>query len=1789
MSTPSSAFRLALALVGLAGILAPAHALPTVSLTAPTAGATFGNPAQITISATATPTSGSSITKVEFYRGGTTLIATVNAPGPYTTVWNYNVNGTYSLTAKAYDSTGSRTSTARSITIAANKLPSVSISSPANNATFAAPASITINASASDTDGTIAKVEFLSGSTVLNTDTTSPFSYTWTGVPAGTYSLTAKATDNSGGVKTSTAVNVTVTTPPPPPTVSLTSPADGATFQPPANISLAATATAGSGASISKVEFYNGSTLLAPDPSPPYTYAWNAVPAGTYTLTAKATDNKGSATMSAPVTVTVAAPTPPPTVSLTLPASNVSATAPASVQLEAAASATEPATLSRVEFYAGATLLAAPTSAPWAFNWTNVPSGGYAITAKAIDSLGKSAVSAPRFVAVDGADSCATSPPLTANDSTTKLALLEGLPMAFEPNKGQAPEAVRFQVRGPGYQLFLTATESVLALRRVEREAADPASRLPKPGARAESVALRMRFVGANPNPTVAGEEPLAQRSHYLVGRDPAAWRTNVPNFARVRYEGLYRGIDQVVYGRGGQLEYDLVVAPGADPRDIRFALEGARRLAVNREGDLVLDTALGELVQRKPVAYQEVNGERRPVEARYEVARNEVSFAVGPYDRSLPLVIDPVLVYSTFVGGAANGSGANAIALSRCGEAYIAGWTYATDFPTTAGAIRRTAIAGDQMGFVAKLNQAGTALLYSTYLTGTIVDLGDGFPYAQNTEATSIAVDSGGHAFVAGITTATDFPATAGSWNPAPPYPGSQGGFAAKLNTDGTGFLYATYVPAGLEAIAADAAGNAYVAGGTGVWKIDPTGASSLYAFTVGGSGYPPNNTYDTAQAIAVDASGNAYVAGITYSNDLPVTAGAFQTARPNPTETGRATGFLAKINPGGTGLVYGTYLGTAGLTYPFAIAVDGSGHAYVTGTVSDKTGIPNFAGTFTTFNNNVNVAGSYYALMARLNAAGSGLDNVSRIGGGSCSGTTCFAANTRGTAIAVDAAGAAWIAGTTESNQVPLVKPLVSTFATAGGPDLFAAKLAPSGAALAFSTLLGGSTDAPPPANGPSAPLATGIAVDAIGSAYVTGMTTKTDFPTTAGAFQTALGATAGVSAFVSKINETKDTTTALAVSPNPTAAGAATTLTATIAGNAPTGTVTFKDGGATLGTGTVSGTGAQPVTTSLAGGTHSLTAAYGGDAHNNPSTSAAVAVNATDPVTPPLLTMTGIADGASFVAGAGGTYTGATVTLNASAAAGNALTRLTIYFGGTNVFWNVADPTAIQPWSLPALSPGMYTLYATAQDNQGHTTTTAPVRFVVNASGVTPPSAVAITAPANGATFVSPEPIALAATATAGGAAIAGVTFYAGIGAVAQANASPYTATWTGAQPGTYSLMALAMDATGGRRLSAPVTVTVGPPQPPTVAITAPGSGATYTAPATVTVTASATAAAGATISQVEFLQGATVVGTATSSPYTFAWTGVAQGAYTLTARATDSRTSQATSSPVSISVGAGAPALAIAAAPGLDGSTVNEGTVLVNGSISAPPNSGVTVNGMLATVGTDNQFSVNDVPLNAGANTITLVVTTQDGDTASQAITVNSSGAAAPFTVAIDEPDGIAPHTVTFTVSGGSTPVASVEFDVDGNGTVDVTTQGIPAAGVQATYSSARTVRPRITFKDASGSVIYTATKQAHIVDPADKYNLVKGAFSDMVNRLKAGTNSTALNLFFGHAQSTYDDIFTKLGTDLPAIANQLGTVESINFSKSSAEVVMSRMVSGTKQIFMIYLMRGADGIWRIESM
>jgi len=213
-----------------------------------------------------------------------------------------------------------------------------------------------------------------------------------------------------------------------------------------------------------------------------------------------------------------------------------------------------------------------------------------------------------------------------------------------------------------------------------------------------------------------------------------------------------------------------------------------------------------------------------------------------------------------------------------------------------------------------------------------------------------------------------------------------------------------------------------------------------------------------------------------------------------------------------------------------------------------------------------------------------------------------------------------------------------------------------------------------------------------------------------------------------------------------------------------------------------------------------------------------------------------------------------------------------------------------------------------------------------------------------------------------------------------------------------------------------------------------------------------------------------------------------------------------------------------------------------------------------------------------------------VTTQDGATASQAITVNSSGAAAPFTVSIDEPDGIAPHTVTISVTGGGTPVASVEFDVDGNGTVDLVSPGIPAAGAQATYSSAGTVRPRVTFKDAAGTVIYTTTKQVHIVDPADKYNLVKGVFTGMLGRLSAGNTTGASTALTSTAGDKYLPVFDALGTALPATAGQLGTIQRATFTNGVAEIMLVRPgANGQSTAFFVYMIKDQDGIWRIDAM
>src|SRR5438093_1112419 len=342
------------------------------------------------------------------------------------------------------------------------------------------------------------------------------------------------------------------------------------------------------------------------------------------------------------------------------------------------------------------------------------------------------------------------------------------LPLYFEANKGQTDEQVRFLARGSRSTLFLTPSEAVLVFthREVTR------------------TVLRMTFIGANPEPEVVGAEELPGKANYFMGSDPANWRTDVPTYAKVRYKNVYPGIDLIYYGNQRQLEYDFVVSPGADPRRIRLGFQGADKLEVDAQGDLVLHTATGVIRQRKPVVYQEVEGLRREIAGGYvlEGARR-VGFRVAAYDARRPLVIDPALFYSTYLGGSDFDEGLG-ITVDAAGNAYVVGVTGSIDFPTTQGAFQTTLASSNGDAFVTKLNSTGSGLVYSTYLSG------------GSDRGQAIAVDIGGNAYVTGQTFSNNFPITPGAFQTSPGPLGNGGSvFVTKLNPMGSALIYSTYL----------------------------------------------------------------------------------------------------------------------------------------------------------------------------------------------------------------------------------------------------------------------------------------------------------------------------------------------------------------------------------------------------------------------------------------------------------------------------------------------------------------------------------------------------------------------------------------------------------------------------------------------------------------------------------------------------------------------------------------------------------------------------------------------------------------------------------------------------------------------------------------------------------------------------------------------------------------------------------------------------------------------------------
>lgn len=590
------------------------------------------------------------------------------------------------------------------------------------------------------------------------------------------------------------------------------------------------------------------------------------------------------------------------------------------------------------------------------------------------------------------------------------------------------------------------------------------------------------------------GEEPLPGRSHYFLGPRAARRFRDVPNFRRAVARGVKPGVDLVFHGRDGRLEYDLVVAPGADPETIALRLDGASDL--HREGGaLVAGTASGPLRFEPPVAFQERGGARRSVASRYRLnADGTFGFDVGAYDRSAPLVIDPILVFSTYLGGAGTDS-ANAIALDVAGNVYVAGETTSLDFPVSPGAALGTN-AGASDAFVFALDPTGATRLFATYLGGA----GDDF-------ANAVAVDASGRVSLAGETTSSDFPTTPGARQTA--WGGSSDAFVAALAPGGGALVFSTYHGGSGQDRAAGVAigpgGAVTIAGRTGSTDLPVTAGAFQTAFLGGDfdafvARFQPSgaafafSTYlggvenDNAFGLALDAAGNAYVAGGTRSPDFPVTLSAYQGTNFS------TDAFLSKLNAAGNALVYSTFLGGSFVDRANGLAVDAAGRAYVVGqTVSPDFPIANaFQATFG--------GGANDAFVATIDPAASGAGSLlfsTFLGGG---------ADDRGIAVAVDPAGRAHVAGQTASASFPLLQPTQPTFG--GAPwDAFVATLAPSGASLVFSTFLGG--------GGEDRALA--VATDGSGDSWVAGRTESTSFPT-ARPYQAT--APLGMNAFVARL---------------------------------------------------------------------------------------------------------------------------------------------------------------------------------------------------------------------------------------------------------------------------------------------------------------------------------------------------------------------------------------------------------------------------------------------------------------------------------------------------------------------------------------------------------------------------------------------------------------------------------------------------------------------------------------------
>ncbi len=704
--------------------------------------------------------------------------------------------------------------------------------------------------------------------------------------------------------------------------------------------------------------------------------------------------------------------------------------------------------------------------------------------------------------------------------STPPGQLLSSLPLRFEENRSDfGAHDVTYVAHGGSFNLILRPTESWL---------------------QTPVGSLRMALRGANSGARMEALDRLPGAVNYFLGNKN--WKTGVTGYGRIRSSHVYAGIDLVFHGEGGRLEYDFIVAPHADPNSIRLEFSGEQGLRVDAAGDLIIGTGPGQICWKRPEIYQDIDARRIPVAGSFVVSKNEARFHVAAYDRNHQLVIDPALSYSTFLGGNRN-EGVRGIAVDGSGNVYVVGNTTTMNLPTTPGVVQPN-FAGETSSYMkgdamlAKFSPTG-ALVYLTYLGGTADDT-----------ASAVAVDAAGNAYITGCTTSTDFP-TAGT--PFQPHFAGSGGqailvfgdaFVAKLDPTGSALIYSTYLGGEADdfgaAIAIDSAGNAYVAGGTRsyqfpvtsgayqprlagvggeplksccnlplldpgdafVTKLNPTGSQLIFSTYVGGT------LDDVALAIAVDATNNVYIGGYTISTNFPTTTGAYQRTFGGSEQQNEffifGDGFITKLNPSGTALVYSTYFGGYGDDNVTSLAIDAAGNAYLTGSTST----PNWqtsAGAFQPAYGGYGIlpytieqlVGDAY--VAKLNPTGTALLYMSYLGGN---------ANDGGTGIAIDSAGNAYVTGFSDSTNFPVTaNALQPKWAGDGGQpggsyfdygDAFLSVVNPQATALIYSSYFGGRFD-----DG-----AMGIALDSFGAAHIGGFTISYNFPVTLNAAQKTYG---------------------------------------------------------------------------------------------------------------------------------------------------------------------------------------------------------------------------------------------------------------------------------------------------------------------------------------------------------------------------------------------------------------------------------------------------------------------------------------------------------------------------------------------------------------------------------------------------------------------------------------------------------------------------------------------------------